>query len=130
MSLPVITLKNLEHRGGSHIALFFDYDEALIAHVKKIEGIRWSQSNKCWYIPYRTDFLKFLQDVLSDVRFKNLAGNSIRKPMKPEALKRDNIEIRHNEEDCLLYIKVPFSLSVCSIINDTFMGEFCNSNHL
>ena len=50
MPLPVITLKKLHHRGGDQIGLYFKYDTALIAHIKKLEGIRWSATNKCWYV--------------------------------------------------------------------------------
>lgn len=51
MLLPVITLKHLHHRGGKHIAMYFDYDRPLIEHVKKFDGAKWSASNKCWYLP-------------------------------------------------------------------------------
>ena len=110
MFLPVITLKNLAHRGGSHIALFFDYDTALIARVKRIEGIRWSQSNRCWYIPYMEDYSEYLQSMLKDIQLKDLVVNIIEKPKEADVKKKYRIEIRHNEEDRLLYIKVPFAL--------------------
>ena len=50
MSLPVITLKHLKHRGGDYIALYFDYNAPLIAHVKQLKGVMWSATNKCWYL--------------------------------------------------------------------------------
>ncbi len=109
MPTSVIKLKNLQHRGGHQIALFFEYDKALITEVKKIGDIRWSQSNKCWYIPYRTDYLAYLQNILPDVLFKDLVQGSIQ-PMEEEAGAKLSIEIRHNEKDQLLYIKVPFKL--------------------
>ena len=110
MTQSVITLQHLTHRGGSHIALYFDYDTVLIAHVKKIEEIRWSQSNKCWYLPYREDYRTHLQSKLEDVHFKDLTVNIIETQQKTKVKKRYGINIRHNEKDHLLYIKVPFVL--------------------
>ena len=110
MSLSVITLKNFEHRGGSQVALFFNYDGDLIARVKRIEGIRWSQSKKCWYIPYRDDYSKYLQNMLKDIQFKNSAVNIFEKTLKIKAGKEKRIEIRHNKEDHLLYIKASYVL--------------------
>jgi site-specific recombinase XerD len=72
MALPVITLKHLEHRGGKHIALYFDYDQALIAHTKKIEGIKWSASNKCWYLPNTSGNLQQLFESFKGVAWLDL----------------------------------------------------------
>lgn len=110
MPLSVITLKNIEHRGGRHIALFFDYNASLISRVKKIEGISWSQSHKCWYIPYRANYLNYLQDTLSDVQFKDLVDIQSEIPARTATAKKYHINIRHNESEGLLYIKVPFAL--------------------
>jgi integrase/recombinase XerD len=57
MALPVITLKPLKHNGVNNIALYFTYDDALIAHTRKLDGARWSASNKCWYIENSTGLL-------------------------------------------------------------------------
>lgn len=47
---PQITLTRETHRGKEIIALHFKYNEELIKHVKKLDGTRWSQTKKCWYI--------------------------------------------------------------------------------
>ncbi|MEI6047799.1 MAG: tyrosine-type recombinase/integrase [Bacteroidota bacterium] len=44
-----IILKRIFHRDEWRYALFFDYDKNLDALVKSITGIKWSQSNRCWY---------------------------------------------------------------------------------
>lgn len=110
MTQSVITLRHLTHRGGSHIALYFDYDTALIAHVKKIEGIRWSQSNKCWYLPYREDYRTYLQSNLEDIHFKDLTVSFAGTQPKKIVNKKYSVNIRHNEEDRLLYIEIPYAL--------------------
>jgi site-specific recombinase XerD len=50
MSLPIIILKRLHHRGKDRIGLYFDYDPELIAHTKKLADAKWSRTNGCWHI--------------------------------------------------------------------------------
>ncbi len=52
MELPVITIKEIKHQNQYWFGIFFDYNKALIELVKKIPNRRWSQSKKCWYIPF------------------------------------------------------------------------------
>lgn len=46
-----IILKPLHHRGQENIALIYDNYASLNKIVKKLHGIKWSQSNRCWYVP-------------------------------------------------------------------------------
>ncbi|OQY96505.1 MAG: integrase [Sphingobacteriales bacterium UTBCD1] len=46
-----IILKPLHHRGQENIALIYDNHASLNKIVKKLHGIKWSQSNRCWYAP-------------------------------------------------------------------------------
>ena len=50
MPFPVITIKSIIHHDKPQIGLYFTYDKMLIAHTRKIEGMLWSPSIKCWYI--------------------------------------------------------------------------------
>ncbi len=109
MSLPVITLKKLHHRGKDRIGLYFEYNKALIAQVKKIDDAKWSQSNKCWYITYRDDYSEHLLHMIKDVDLKDEVLRTVNKPPKINLIKH-RIEIRHNKEDHLLYINVPYVL--------------------
>ena len=49
--LPTLLLKPLHHRGKENIALYFTYDKALTDSIKRIKDARWSETNKCWYLP-------------------------------------------------------------------------------
>jgi site-specific recombinase XerD len=60
MLLPNITLKKLQHRGKDCIGLYFEYNKELIAHTKKLEGVLWSASNKCWYVQNKNKALHSL----------------------------------------------------------------------
>jgi len=68
MPLPTITLKKLHHRGIDQIGLYFDYNKELIVHTKKLNGTKWSATNKCWYIENKKDTLNQLFS-----HFKNVA---------------------------------------------------------
>jgi integrase/recombinase XerD len=46
-----ITLQNKTHRNKAVVTIEFDYDKKLIDLLKSYDGIRWSRSLHCWYIP-------------------------------------------------------------------------------
>lgn len=54
----IIKLEHLNHNKANQIKLVFDYDQELIDLVKQLEGIKWSKTNKCWYILNNPDNLK------------------------------------------------------------------------
>ena len=55
-----ITYELANHKGKAVIFIRFDYDTELIRRVKTFVGIKWSQSQKAWYVldtpQYRTKF--------------------------------------------------------------------------
>jgi len=60
MPLSTIILKPLYHRGQENIGIYFSIKDDLNAHVKKMTGVRWSQTNKCWYVPLNAEAYKQL----------------------------------------------------------------------
>lgn len=46
-----ILLKPLLHRGGEQIGIFFKKNTQINNEVRKIKGVKWSQTHKCWYLP-------------------------------------------------------------------------------
>ena len=46
----IIKFEATQHHGKPVILIRFDYDAGLIARVKKLTGVRWSQSKKAWYV--------------------------------------------------------------------------------
>lgn len=48
-----ITLAPLIHKGNTWIAIQFPHLPALQQAVRKTREIKWSQSNKCWYLPFK-----------------------------------------------------------------------------
>ncbi len=47
---PTIEFKLGKHREQPVIFIHFEYDAALIERVKKLVGVKWSQSKKAWYV--------------------------------------------------------------------------------
>jgi site-specific recombinase XerD len=47
---PKVEYEIATHKGEAVIFIRFDYDAALIARVKKLVGVQWSQSQKAWYV--------------------------------------------------------------------------------
>jgi integrase/recombinase XerD len=45
-----VTFELGEHRDTNVIYILFDYNQKLIERVKKLVGVKWSQSKKCWYV--------------------------------------------------------------------------------
>lgn len=49
--METITLKPLYHRGQESIGIYYDNYASLNKIIKKLPKVKWSQTNRCWYIP-------------------------------------------------------------------------------
>lgn len=49
--MQTVTLKAFVHRNQECVGVYFTYKAALSLAVRKISGVKWSQTNKCWYLP-------------------------------------------------------------------------------
>ncbi|PTM10722.1 MAG: integrase [Bacteroidetes bacterium] len=47
---PIVTLKPLQHKNKSHIAIGFIFNETTKQYIKKFEGVAWSHTNKTFYV--------------------------------------------------------------------------------
>jgi len=55
------TLFKIEHKGAIRIKVAIPNKEAAISIVKKISGRQWSQSKRCWHVPYNKETFKILK---------------------------------------------------------------------
>lgn len=55
-----IILRNLNHRSKQCIAITFPYDVGLKTLVKTIDGVIWSNTNRCFYLSYSANNYKKL----------------------------------------------------------------------
>lgn len=51
-TMKKISISYLIHRENEQIAIKFDYDDEIKSHVKQLEDVRWSQTHKCFYLPF------------------------------------------------------------------------------
>ena len=95
--MQTITLQPLLHRGAEQMALLYK-GGALNQFVKKIPGIKWSHTNKCWYLPLSqpnhtllTTHLKDKAEINNELlkawlQKRNLVASTL--PAKPATVKR------------------------------------------
>jgi len=63
--VKTIKLVRLDYKGSDRLFLEFRYDAELIALTKTIEGAAWSQSRKCWHIPFAQGTTEALEQLFS-----------------------------------------------------------------
>ena len=64
--MQTITLKPFFHRNKECIGIFFAGNSQLNTIIKKQPGIKWSQTNKCWYILLSREIYDALAKAFSD----------------------------------------------------------------
>ncbi len=52
------------HRKAEQLGIYFPYDADIELAVKKIKGVRWSQTHRCWYLPLTNENYKALLQYL------------------------------------------------------------------
>ena len=62
--MPPVSLKPLYHRQQECIGIYYASLAAINKEVRKIAGIKWSQTNKCWYLPLDKDSYQFVVNAL------------------------------------------------------------------
>jgi site-specific recombinase XerD len=68
-----ITLQPLHHRGQESIALHYNNNPALNRLVRMLPKVKWSQSNKCWYVPLSE---ASYQQIVKAVKEKAVVNNT------------------------------------------------------
>jgi len=53
--MPPVSLKPLFHRNQECIGIYYRHQPSLNTIIKKLPGVRWSQTHKCWYVPLNSD---------------------------------------------------------------------------
>ena len=74
--MKTVRLSILEHRGKRCIKIDFPFDDELKIAVDKIQGRKWSQTNKCWYVYDTPGNLYYARDKLSHLYIFNKVQSS------------------------------------------------------
>jgi integrase/recombinase XerD len=64
--MQTISLKPFHHRGQEIIGLYFKNDSELNLEVRKLPAVKWSQTNKCWYVPLSKESFEHLYNSLKE----------------------------------------------------------------
>jgi len=59
-----VCLKPLHHRQQESIAIVFAYNKEVQQAVKRLKGVKWSQTHTCWYMPLNTEAYQQIMAVL------------------------------------------------------------------
>lgn len=62
-----VSLKPLHHRGKENIAICYPNNNAINNVVRKLKDVKWSQTNKCWYLLLSEASYKAIADTLKPV---------------------------------------------------------------
>lgn len=65
--IKFIKVEKVIHKGAERIKLVFDYDTDIIDRLHKLKDSRWSVTMRCWHIPYREDYTKFLRQYFDGI---------------------------------------------------------------
>lgn len=78
-----ITVKPILHRDQKVLALYFTYDDELIALAKKASG-RWSRTKKCWWVINSSEKINLLFSVFKGRAWLDISALKTMPPTPPK----------------------------------------------
>ena len=63
-------LSKITHKNELRIRVEFPYDAATTAQLRQIPDTRWSQSLKCWHVPYTKEVFEQLKELFPEVEYE------------------------------------------------------------
>jgi integrase/recombinase XerD len=101
MNLPTVTLKIARHNDKEIVQLHFEKSEKLLQLLRNNKNLRWSQTMKCWYLPFDKNTKQDIFQLLKGSAFINynefkpeLVCEETRSSQKQIALKPQQFEVR------------------------------------
>lgn len=62
-----VILQPFAHHGAEVAGIIFEYNTVLDLAVRKLKGIRWSQSRNCWYLPLAKESYEQLKKAVREI---------------------------------------------------------------
>jgi len=72
--MKTITLQREEYNGENRLTLRFSYDANLISIVKKLEGISWSNTMRCWHMPDSPSAISDIFNLVKGIAYLDYSG--------------------------------------------------------
>lgn len=87
--MKVITLLPFHHRQAEQIGIVYEKNTTLNDVIKKLKGVKWSNTHKCWYLPLNENSYKSITAVLKNKAQLNVAA------LKEYLLKKKQLQNIH-----------------------------------
>lgn len=75
-----VTLEEGIHKDVPVVFLIFPWENRLIEAIRKLQGVRWSQTKKRWYIPKEKLVISELKDLIRDVGYIEMDKLPVKSP--------------------------------------------------
>jgi integrase/recombinase XerD len=69
MQKPKVTLAKCLHKEKSVVKIVFDRNEEILSRLRKLDGLRWSQTLRSWYAPFGESLVNELFILLKPVAY-------------------------------------------------------------
>lgn len=123
-----IRIKVMEHKGQKRIGLFYTYDvgNAIDNLTRSLSSRTYSQTKKCWHIPFRDDYQDYLKAHYAEIVDVELVFESI----LSETKSRNEVSAKGNTRVTLkldldknkIYVEHPYSPHLHGILSATKKG--------
>ena len=90
--MKMVVIKRMIHKGESRLMLNFKYDPELVNLAKQVEGVQWSNSDKCWNVPDRNDMLGRLFTLFRGVAFLDYSDLKSKAPLVAAGAKKKRVK--------------------------------------
>jgi integrase/recombinase XerD len=87
-----VILKRVIHRDESRIAIVFEYDNELLSIVKGIRHVKFSNTNKFWYVDDSEANLRMVLEALKEKTEVDISGISYKSAPVEQTGNQDNVE--------------------------------------
>lgn len=86
----MVKIRKIYHRNDFQIAIYIGFDELLKSKVRSI-GASWSQTHRCWYVPYNKENYKLIKRTFDQVEILTDENNDRLPEPAPE--RHENVHI-------------------------------------
>lgn len=97
-----VVVKKLYHRDQHCLGIFFGYDTEIIQEVKKISDVKFSITNKCWYLPYGENALSTIIDCLKGKVWIDYSELKIKEDIIPVHVEKKETPAANNVSSSIL----------------------------
>jgi hypothetical protein len=100
--MPKITLKPLLHREQECIGIYFEHNPKINWTIRQVAGARWSQTQKCWWVPLNKENynkLFFALKGLAEIEQSNLHHYLLNKKDKIQKKTTDSLPAPKGSND-------------------------------